>query len=95
MATLFAFSVGAHELHEVTVGGARVRHRGKAGVHCAVAVDCGGILGGVRPNVFDIGAGVHEKHMVSVRLIAQQLIDGGASYIDVIIDGRYAFRQNW
>jgi hypothetical protein len=30
-----------------------------------------------------------------VRFIAQQLVDGGAKYIDVFIDGRYAFRQNW
>ena len=95
MATLFAFSVGAHERHEVTVSVAGVRNRVKLSVDGVVAIDSGGNLGIVMPNVFDIEVGVHEKHMVSVRLIAQQLIDGGASYIDVFIDGRYAFRQNW
>lgn len=95
MATLFAFSVGAHELHEVTVSVAGVRNRVKLSVDGVVAIDSGGNLGIVMPNVFDVEVGVHETHMVSVRLIAQQLIDGGASYIDVFIDGRYAFRQNW
>ena len=49
----------------------------------------------VMPNVFDIEVGAQERHMVSVRFIAQALADGGESYIDVFIDGRFAFRHDW
>lgn len=95
MSTTFTFSVGAHEHHAVTVSVAGLRNRVTISVNGVVAIDSGGNLGIVMPNVFDLEVGVQEKHMVSVRLIAQQLVDGGASYIDVFIDGRFAFRQNW
>lgn len=95
MSTTFTFSVGARERHAVTVSITGLRNRVTISVDGAVAIDSGGNLGIVMPNVFDLEVGVQEKHMVSVRLIAQQLVDGGASYIDVFIDGRSAFRQNW
>ncbi len=95
MSTTFTFSVGAQELHEVTVLVAGIRNRVTITVDGALVVDSGGNLGNVMPNVFDLEVGVHEKHMVSVRFIAQQRIDGGATYIDVFIDGRFGFRQNW
>lgn len=95
MATSFTFTVGSHERYEVTVKVAGLRNRVTISVSGTVVVDSGGNLGIVMPNVFDVEIGVHEKHMVSVRLIAQQIVDGGASYIDVFVDGRYAFRQPW
>lgn len=95
MSTTFTFSVGAHERHAVTVSVTGLRNRVTISVNGVVAIDSGGNLGIIMPNVFDLEVGVQEKHMVSVRLIAQQLVDGGASYIDVFIDGRFAFRQNW
>ena len=95
MATSFTFSVGAHERHEITVRVAGIRNRVTIIVDGVIAVDSGGNLGNVMPNVFDFEVGAHERHMVSVRFIAQQRIDGGASYIDVFIDGRFGFRQNW
>ena len=95
MAVSFTFGVGAQEHHEVTVQVAGVRNRVTISVDGNVAVDSGGNLGNVMPNVFDLEVGVQERHMVSVRLIAQQLIDGGARYIDVFIDGRFAFRHDW
>lgn len=95
MATSFRFSVGASERHEVTVRVAGIRNRVTISVDGVIAVDSGGNLGILMPNVFDLEVGTHEKHMVSVRFIAQQVIDGGATYIDVFIDGRFGFRQNW
>ncbi len=95
MAAKFTFSVGVHERHDVTVSVAGLRNRVTISVNGVVAMDSGGNLGIVMPNVFDLEVGVHEKHMVSVRLIAQQLIDGGARYIDVFVDGRFAFRHDW
>lgn len=95
MSRTFTFGVGAHEPHEVTVNVAGIRNRVTISVDGAVAVDSGGNLGIVMPNVFDLEVGVHERHVVSVRLIAQQLIDGGASYFDVFVDGRFAFRRPW
>lgn len=95
MATAFTFSVGAHERHEITVRVAGIRNRVTISVDGVVAVDSGGNMGIVMPNVFDLEVGVQEKHMVSVRLIAQQIVDGGARYIDVFVDGRFAFRQDW
>lgn len=95
MATAFTFSVGAHERHDVAVNVTGIRNRVTIGVDGVVAIDSGGNLGILMPNVFDLEVGVHEKHMVSVRFIAQQLVDGGATYIDVFVDGRFAFRQDW
>lgn len=95
MSTSFVFSVGTHERHEVTVGVAGIRNRVTISVDGFIAADSGGNLGHVMPNVFDIEVGHAEKHMVSVRFIAQQRIDGGATYIDVFVDGRFAFRQPW
>lgn len=95
MSTTFTFSVGAQEAHEVTVRVAGIRNRVTIAIDGVVAIDSGGNFGIVMPNVFDIEVGVHEKHMVSVRFIAQQHVDGGATYIDVFIDGRFGFRQNW
>lgn len=95
MSTSFTFSVGAQERHEVAVSVAGIRNRITISLDGAVVVDSGGNLGIVMPNVFDFEVGSEEKHMVSVRFIAQQLVDGGASYIDVFIDGRFAFRQGW
>lgn len=95
MARAFVFGVGVHEPHEVSVRVAGIRNRVTISVDRAVAIDSGGNLGIVMPNVFDLEVGWQEKHMVSVRLIAQQLIDGGAKYIDVFIDGRFAFRHDW
>ena len=95
MSTTFTFNVGAYEPHEITVRVAGLRNRVTIHVDGALAVDSGGNLGNLMPNVFDLEVGVSEKHIVSARFIAQQLIDGGASYIDVFIDGRYAFRQPW
>lgn len=91
----FTFAVGAWEPHEVSVMVAGLRNRVTIHVDGVLALDSGGNLGIVMPNVFDVEVGVNEKHMVSVRFIAQQRIDGGANYIDVFIDGRYAFRQPW
>ena len=95
MATAFTFTVGAQERHEVTVRVAGLRNRVTITVDGALALDSGGNLGLVMPNVFDLEVGVHERHMVSVRCIQQQWIDGGAKYIDVFVDGRFAFRQDW
>ncbi|GAA1322038.1 hypothetical protein ACFSWE_01530 [Leucobacter albus] len=95
MAVAFSFSVGTHERHEVTVRVRGVRNRVTIAVDGKPVVDSGGHLGIVMPNVFDFEVGERETHIVSVRLIAQQIIDGGASYIDVFVDGRYAFRQPW
>lgn len=95
MATAFTFTTGVQELHEVTVRVAGIRNRVTISIDGIIAVDSGGNLGNVMPNVFDVEVGVAERHMVSVRFIAQQRIDGGATYIDVFIDGRYAFRQPW
>lgn len=95
MAVSFAFGVGVQERHEVVVRVAGLRNRVTLSVDGVVAVDSGGNLGSVMPNVFDIEVGVQETHMVSVRLIAQQLIDGGAKYIDVFVDGRFALRNEW
>ena len=95
MSTTFTFRVGAQEPHEVTVRVAGIRNRVTIAVDDAIAIDSGGNLGIVMPNVFDLEVGVYEKHMISVRFIAQQRIDGGATYIDVFIDGRFAFCQPW
>ena len=95
MSTTFTFNVGGYEPHEITVRVAGLRNRVTIHVDGALAVDSGGNLGNLMPNVFDPEVGVSEKHIVSARFIAQQLIDGGASYIDVFIDGLYAFRQPW
>ena len=95
MPTAFNFQVGAQEIHEVSVRVAGIRNRIMISVDGTPVIDSGGNLGIVMPNVFDFEVGVHERHMVSVRFIAQQLVDGGASYIDVFVDGRFAFRQNW
>lgn len=89
------FSVGVHEPHEVALRIAGIRNRVTITVDGVLAIDSGGNLGIVMPNVFDLEIGWLEKHMVSVRLIAQQVIDGGAKYIDVFIDGRFAFRHDW
>ncbi|MGJ0204769.1 hypothetical protein [Leucobacter sp. gxy201] len=91
----FTFTVGVQELHAVSVDVAGLRNRITIRVNDAMVVDSGGNLGNVMPNVFDFEVGVHERHIVSVRFIAQQRIDGGATYIDVFIDGKYAFRQPW
>lgn len=91
----FTFTVGGQERHEVTVHVAGVRNRITISVDDVLIIDSGGNLGIVMPNVFDLEVGSHERHIVSVRFIAQQFIDGGAAYIDVFIDGRFAFRQNW
>lgn len=91
----FTFSVGVQERHEVAVRIAGVRNRVTISVDDAIVVDSGGNLGIVMPNVFDIEVGSTETHMVSVRCIAQQIVDGGATYIDVFVDGRFAFRQPW
>lgn len=93
MATLFTFTVGTQEIHSVTVSMAGWRNRVTISVDGMVAIDSGGNLGIVMPNVFDLEVGVQEKHMVSVRFISQQIIDGGASYVDVFVDGRFAFRR--
>lgn len=95
MSTSLAFTVGSHERHEIAVRIAGIRNRVTICVDGFTALDSGGNLGVVMPNVFDLEVGVREKHMVSVRLIAQQVVDGGAKYIDVFIDGRFAFRQDW
>jgi hypothetical protein len=95
MAYSFAFGVGSQERHEVAVRIAGIRNRVTVSVDGVVAVDSGGNLGNIMPNVFDLEVGIHERHMVSVRLIAQQMIDGGAKYIDVFVDGRFAFRHDW
>ena len=91
----FTFTVGAHEVHKVAVEVAGLRNRVTIHVDGMLAIDSGGNLGNLMPNVFDLEVCANEKHTVSVRFIAQQVIDGGASYIDVFIDGRYAFRQPW
>ncbi|MBO1902253.1 hypothetical protein J4H92_09875 [Leucobacter weissii] len=95
MSRAFTFSVGAQERHDVTVRVAGIRNRVTIHVDDVLAVDSGGNLGIVMPNVFDLEVGVHETHMVSVRFIAQQIIDGGATYIDVFVDGRFGFRHDW
>lgn len=95
MARSFAFPVGITERHEVAVAITGIRNRVTIHVDGILIVDSGGNLGILMPNVFDIEVGVQERHMVSVRFIAQQIIDGGASYIDVFVDGRFAFRQEW
>jgi hypothetical protein len=95
MAAGFTFRVGAHEQHEVGVNVTGIRNRVTISVDGTPVIDSGGNTGILMPNVFDLEVGAHEQHMVSVRFIAQQLVDGGAKYIDVFIDGRYAFRQNW
>lgn len=95
MATEFTFGIGVQEQHQVTVKIAGVRNRVTIKVDEVLIIDSGGNLGIVMPNVFDLEVGVHERHMVSVRCIAQQLVDGGEHYIDVFVDGRFAFRQNW
>ncbi|UOQ60915.1 hypothetical protein MUN76_02735 [Leucobacter rhizosphaerae] len=95
MARTVVFSVGVHEPHEVALRIAGIRNRVTITVDGVLAIDSGGNLGIVMPNVFDLEIGWLEKHMVSVRLIAQQVIDGGAKYIDVFIDGRFAFRHDW
>lgn len=95
MAAEFTFGVGAQEQHQVRVKIAGIRNRVTIEVDGVLIIDSGGNLGIVMPNVFDLEVGVHERHMVSVRCIAQQIIDGGAHYIDVFIDGRFAFRENW
>lgn len=95
MATEFSFAVGTAEPHQVAVKIAGIRNRVTIKVDDVLIIDSGGNLGIVMPNVFDLEVGVHERHMVSVRCIAQQIVDGGAHYIDVFVDGRFAFRQNW
>jgi hypothetical protein len=95
VARSFTFSVGVNETHNVDVAVGGLRNRVTIHVDGALIVDSGGNLGIVMPNVFDIEVGVQERHMVSVRFIAQQLVDGGLSYIDVFIDGRFAFRHDW
>lgn len=95
MAVSFTFGVGVQEHHNVAVRIAGLRNRVTVSVDDVVAVDSGGNLGNIMPNVFDVEVGVREKHMVSVRVIAQQIIDGGAKYIDVFVDGRFAFRNEW
>ncbi|MBK0419589.1 hypothetical protein JD276_11135 [Leucobacter sp. CSA1] len=95
MPAAFAFHVGELERYEITVRIAGFRNRVTIEANGALMIDSGGNMGIVMPNVFDFEVGVNEKHMVSVRFIAQQLVDGGASYIDVFIDGRFAFRHPW
>ncbi len=95
MAVSFTFDVGSVERHQVVVRVAGVRNRATVSVDGVTVVDSGGNLGIVMPNVFDVEVGLREKHMVSVRLIAQQLVDGGAKYIDVFVDGRFFFRHPW
>lgn len=95
MSTSFTFGVGVQEKHQVAVEISGIRNRVTIHVDGVLVVDSGGNLGIVMPNVFDLEVGVQEKRMVSVRCIAQQLVDGGAHYIDVFVDGRFAFRQDW
>lgn len=91
----FTFTVGAAEPHQVAVKVAGLRNRITIFVDNQLVIDSGGNLGIVKPNVFDFEVGVNERHIVSVRFIAQQYFDGGARYIDVFVDGRFAFRQPW
>jgi hypothetical protein len=91
----FTFGVGSTEKHDVAVRVAGARNRVTISVDGFPAIDSGGNLGTIMPNVFDLEVGSEEKHMVSVRFISQQFIDGGARYIDVFVDGRFAFRQDW
>lgn len=95
MAVSFAFTVGIEEINQIVVRVAGIRNHVTVEVNGALAIDSGGNLGRIMPNVFDLEVGVHERHMVSVRVIVQQPIDGGARYIDVFIDGRFAFRREW
>ncbi|MGO3885504.1 MAG: hypothetical protein ACTJHU_04325 [Mycetocola sp.] len=95
MATSFTFPVGINEIHHIGVNVGGLRNRVTITVDGVTVVDSGGNFGIVMPNVFDVEVGVAEKHIVSVRFIAQQYVDGGACYIDVFVDGRYAFRSPW
>ena len=70
MSTTFTFSVGAQELHEVTVLVAGIRNRVTITVDGALVVDSGGNLGNVMPNVFDLEVGVHEKRLVEYEVLA-------------------------
>lgn len=91
----FSFPVGVQEVHTISVEHSGIRNRVTIGVDGTTVIDNGGALGILMPNVFDVEVGVQERHMVSVRFIRQQPIDGGAKYVDVFIDGRFAFRQEW
>jgi hypothetical protein len=95
MAVSFSFTVGVDEPHHVTVRVAGIRNRVTIEVDGWLAADSGGNLGRIMPNVFDVEVGVQERHMVSIRVIIQEPIDGGARYIDVFIDGRFAARHDW
>jgi hypothetical protein len=95
MATAFTFRTGSHEIHEISVRIGGIRNRISIHVDGQRVIDSGGNLGIVMPNVFDFEVGTDESHMVSVRFIAQQIVDGGATYIDVFVDGRFAFRHPW
>ena len=66
MSRSFTFTVGSRETHEVSVRVAGMRNRLTVHVDGVLAVDSGGNLGIVMPNVFDFEVGMHEKHMVSV-----------------------------
>ena len=91
----FTFTTGVDERHEITVNMAGIQNRVTVAVDGTVMVDSGGNLGNIMPNVFDLEVGTNERHMVSVRFIDQYLIDGGARYIDVFVDGKFAFRADW
>ena len=95
MAVAFSFPIGATERHDVAVRIAGFRNRVTVHVDGALVIDSGGNLGVVMPNVFDFEVGLQERHIVSIRCIAQQYVDGGASYIDVFVDARFAFRHDW
>ncbi|ARJ03978.1 hypothetical protein GCM10010988_26590 [Cnuibacter physcomitrellae] len=95
MSVSFSFPVGTTERHEVGVAVVGLRRKVTLTVDGVVVLQTRGNYGIVMPNVFDIEVGVHERHMVSVRLIFQQYVDGGAAYIDVFLDGRFAFRRPW
>lgn len=95
MATTFSFRVGVEESHEVTVNVAGVRHVVTISVDGHIIITGCDNLGILMSNVFDLEVGFVEKHMVSVRFIAAQVVDGGATYIDVFVDGRFAFRHPW
>ncbi|GAB3401274.1 hypothetical protein GCM10027515_09760 [Schumannella luteola] len=95
MAVSFTFPVGVTEVHQVGVEMVGLRHKVTISIDGTPVLKTDGNLGIVMPNVFDVEVGLQERHMVSVRFIAQQPIDGGASYIDVFVDGRFAFRQGW
>lgn len=94
MAIAFSFIVGIQERHTIAVERAGLNNRVKIAVDGVDVIDSGGNIGYPMPNVFDLEVGAREKHMVSVRFIRQMPIDGGAAYVDVFIDGRFAARHD-